>query len=291
MTDGCGFANYAVLKSLSQKFQWETFPTAIQMRIGGAKVSWIPFSYVPLAHQPPQGLLCLNPDGWRDISEPNIQIRPSQLKILEDPSKPKDPAKLIVDVLRSSHLKSPSRLSAETIVNLAENGVQTEVFVQLMSDGLKELFDGMTQWDGDNAMRTLWVNVARAGGVISQRRAREMGGEARVRGLGDRDKDDDDDADDDDDTMKIDRVAQPKSSAWWADEVSGCPSSLEETVMCLLESGFKPNELPMLADKLGRVLAKAIQTYVIRYKIDVPKSCHAFVIPGKLISSSCESGY
>lgn len=38
MTDGSGFANANFFHLLQQQFQWETFPSAVQMRIEGAKV-------------------------------------------------------------------------------------------------------------------------------------------------------------------------------------------------------------------------------------------------------------
>lgn len=39
MTDGCGFISHKALRKLQDIFQWPIEPTAIQMRIGGAKVS------------------------------------------------------------------------------------------------------------------------------------------------------------------------------------------------------------------------------------------------------------
>ena len=45
MTDGCGFANATLLSKLQEKFEWDNFPTVVQVRIGGAKVlqilSWL----------------------------------------------------------------------------------------------------------------------------------------------------------------------------------------------------------------------------------------------------------
>lgn len=38
MTDGCGLINKSALLSLRMKYDWTTFPTAIQMRYDGAKV-------------------------------------------------------------------------------------------------------------------------------------------------------------------------------------------------------------------------------------------------------------
>ena len=39
MSDGCGLANANFFKTLQDQFKWDTYPTAVQMRINGAKVS------------------------------------------------------------------------------------------------------------------------------------------------------------------------------------------------------------------------------------------------------------
>lgn len=41
MTDGCGFANAVLLTTLQAKHEWENFPTAVQVRIAGAKVLFL----------------------------------------------------------------------------------------------------------------------------------------------------------------------------------------------------------------------------------------------------------
>lgn len=172
----------------------------------------------------------------------------------------------------------PARLSAEIIINLSENGVGDGVFKTLMNDGLAELSAGLTCWDSgaENAMAHLWINVARSGGVITARLARIAAGESRARGFGDRDDEDSDD--DDEDAMA--QMPVQKSTAWWADPISGCPSSLEETVLVLIDSGFEPQTCPILADKLKQVLKTALDKYVFRFKMVVPMSCEALVIPG-----------
>lgn len=222
----------------------------------------------------------LHPSGrYDDGTEPIVWIRPSQTKIRYSQDISVDPSNLIIDVLRPPHLKYPARLSAETIINLAENGVHHDVFIQLMKDGLNELGGGLLNWDGEHAMATLWYKVARIGGVMSARMARELAGESRARGFGARDDVEDDE--DDEDAITVDTAISERSTAWWSDQISGCPSSLEETVMVLLDSGFTPTDCPVLADKLKQVLNTAINRYITRYKIDVPMSCGAFVVPGK----------
>lgn len=45
MTDGCGWINKAGLRRIHYQFQWSTWPTAIQCRVAGAKVSHNSFRY------------------------------------------------------------------------------------------------------------------------------------------------------------------------------------------------------------------------------------------------------
>ncbi|KLO18824.1 hypothetical protein SCHPADRAFT_993271 [Schizopora paradoxa] len=264
MTDGCGFINAHALRIIQQKLDLETLPTAVQVRFCGGK-----------------GLLCLDKDGKYNVEnqhEPSVGLRPSQVKINHQ----KDLIELdrtlrTVEVLRTSRMTYPARLSAEIIINLSENGVDDDVFKALMRLGLEEISSGLTCWDSDlpNAMCHLWTNVARSGGVITARLARLAAGESRARGYGDREDEDSDEEDEDD----IDQAAFQKSTAWWADPISGCPSSLEETVLVLIDSGFKPHTCPVLAEKLKQVLKVALEKYVYRFKMIVPMSCEALVIP------------
>ena len=71
------------------------------------------------------------------------------------------------------------------------------------------------------------------------------------------------------------------STAWWEDEISGCPSSLEEFVVALLKSGFRPENCPILLSKLYEVLKRCLKSQIDRYRIPVEKSCEAFIIPGE----------
>lgn len=210
-----------------------------------------------------------------------MELRPSQIKINYDPTKALDPAMCIVDVLKTSHMRTPIRISSEVIINLAENGVPHKVFVELLRKGLQEQVEGLTTWDGPEAMFDLWCAVSRAEGVMSARLAREAAGEARARGHSSREADEDNDFDADDDIEDLDAA---KSTAWWGDEISGCPSSLAETVMYLLDSGFTPSNCAVLREKLGFVIKSTINNYVLRYRLDVPMSCSAWLIPGMIFS-------
>ncbi|KAG1866468.1 RNA dependent RNA polymerase-domain-containing protein [Suillus tomentosus] len=259
MTDGCGYINKIALKALRELLQWDTTPTAIQCRIAGAK-----------------GLLILHPDSSENCSDvPRVWLRESQIKVKYPETRKLSSGHLTIDVLRSSHMRSPSRLAAETIVNFAENGVPHSVFIDLMKEGLDAIVDGLLDWDGPDAMYRLWQNVARAGAVVGSRLAREAGGEARSRGFAI--KDDDIEDDDEDDLNAV--IEIPRSIAWWGDEVSGCPSSLEETVMVMLDSGFTPRDCPVLAEKLRNVLKTMVDHFVQRYRIEVPMSCVGWIVP------------
>ena len=199
-----------------------------------------------------------------------------------------DPAHRIIDVLRSSHVRTPCTLSVETIINLSENGVPKTVFLDLLRQGLKELIEPLLEWDGPDAMRNLWCNMCRLGGVMSARRAREEPGLARVKGYSYFEHGSDErDLEDEDEFDLFDSTEEEKSSAWWRDEISGCPSSLEETVMCLIDSGFTPQKCPTLRTKLERVIKTYVKNYIKSYKITVPMSASAFLIPGKIKQSYC----
>ena len=216
---------------------------------------------------------------------PKVWIRPSQRKIKYPADHPRDPAHLIMDILRTSYMKSPARVSPETIINLAENGVPHQVFVELMKSSVANIIMGLTTWDGPDAMYNLWLNVEQAGAVCFARRAREAAGESRVRGFGERQIDEDeDDEDEDEERMDFNKALDQHSSAWWADYISGCPSSLEETVMVLLDSGFTPQQCPILREKLKQVVTSKVKTRTQNYRYDVELSAGAFVIPGLSIT-------
>lgn len=206
-----------------------------------------------------------------------MELTPSQRKIAYPPGVSPDPAHCIIDVLRSSHAKSPCRLSVETIINLSENGVPKAVFLDLLRQGLKELIEPLLEWEGPDAMRNLWCNMRRLGGVMAARRAREDAGLARVKGYSDYGSVELELEDE-----ELLEATEPRSSAWWRDEISGCPSSLEETVMCLIDSGFTPQNCPVLRDKLQKVVKGYVKNYIKSYRIDVPMSASAFLIPGKI---------
>ncbi|KAF8522755.1 RNA dependent RNA polymerase-domain-containing protein [Hysterangium stoloniferum] len=249
MTDGCGFINLCALQMLRNLLKWERLPSAIQFRYAGAK-----------------GLLLLRPD-YTYPDEPHIWLRPSQIKIsyardLHDASQ------RIIDVLRPSRLMHPARLSAETIVNIAENTTvpagqdKHEGISRLLQDGLERALLPFLSWtqtrhlpSGDReAMFLLWLAVSRAGNVMPMRMAREYSELARGRGLISRWADVEPGNDDED---------QP-SDELVDDVISGDLlnlTSLEETTLRLLDAGFRPQH-PFVNGKLKTIVKKVTDRYV-----------------------------
>ena len=286
MTDGCGFANRAVMRALYAKFPaWQDEPTAIQCRIGGAK-----------------GLLLVRHDlSPEEEMEPTVWLRPSQIKIRYSPlpldqcilPPGTDPSQLTIDVLRASRLKCPARLSTETITNFAENGVPYECFSRLFQINLEERVNALLKWDATDrnsdadaprsdasAMKLLWDALAREGGVVAARMSRVDSGRARISGYVADDQEDE--FDDEDGLSQLDAALHQQSSAWWEDPISGSPSSLEETCMTLIDSGFRPDTCAVLKAKLREVAKKVVKTFQTKYRFVVPMSCSAFIVPGNV---------
>lgn len=163
-------------------------------------------------------MLVLRDDDGADAASRNsfkIWVRPSQIKIR---GQPLDPGHLIIDLLRQSSIRSPSQISSEVIINIAENSFGPDmsnpshrILPELMEKALMEMVESLTMWEGPDAMYKLWVNVERAGGVNSMRRRRDMVGQQRFLGYGNKDYEDEDD--NEDDTIQRQgrrRVRQPK---------------------------------------------------------------------------------
>ncbi|TFK75829.1 hypothetical protein BDN72DRAFT_785862 [Pluteus cervinus] len=259
MTDGAGLINDAALLALHNNFHWPVYPTAIQIRFAGSK-----------------GMVSRHHSD-RD-KEPRIYLRNSQKKIQYPTTPSIDTAKSSIDVLRASNTHATCRLSVETIVNLAENGVPSSVFIDLLKQNGKALLTAFTKWDIPDAMVELYKVVGREGRVMAARRARENIANARVLGYSNRSPEEDSD---DEDGLPQDTFSE-RSSAWWPDEISGSPSTLEETVLNLLASGFTPSKCPILAAKLREVIKSQLLSHIRHLRIDVEMAATAFLIPDPL---------
>jgi RNA-dependent RNA polymerase len=124
-------------------------------------------------------------------------------------------------------MKTPGRLTSETLINLAENGVPHDVLTKLLQEGLDQNVAGLIQWEGEDAMLNLWCTLATKAKVMSSRKSREASTEARARGYQHSETEAHDDENGTDDMA----VIQERNSAWWYDEVPTCPKLFSD---CLL---------------------------------------------------------
>jgi hypothetical protein len=173
-------------------------------------------------------------------------------------------------------MQSSVKISREIIVNLSENGVSINIFTDLLCQHLKDTVSLLLQWDGQDAMPQLWATISKEGNVMAARIARESSWTAKAYGVqlyGDQEHGSDDDEPFYDDSSL-------HSTAWWGDAISGCPSSLEETVMAFLDSGFHPSFNTILAEKLHIVAKKAVKSCITKSRVKVPMSCSALIVPG-----------
>ncbi|CAL1696986.1 unnamed protein product [Somion occarium] len=278
MTDGCGLANAAFFKVIQQRMGKDHLPTAVQCRLNGVK-----------------GLFLLHPEHTNSaVDEPTVWVRPSQTKIRyhSEVLKTPDPTLFTLDLLRIAHMSSPARLSGETIINMAENGVPFFLFLDLMKIQLEEAVHKLTFWTDssfsdvrnlENACRLLRYNVEKDGSVPQVLLTRHNPGTARVQGFvadDAKNKDKlDTGLDDEYDIDELEGAWQEQSTAWWEDPVSGCPSSLHETVLVLLDAGFSPTTCGYLRHKLREVIQMTITRHTNKYHFDVTQSCTAFVVP------------
>ncbi|CAA7271026.1 unnamed protein product [Cyclocybe aegerita] len=61
--------------------------------------------------------------------------------------------------------------------------------------------------------------------------------------------------------------------------ISGCPSTLEETAIVLLDAGFTPQECPVLREKIKKVVTTKVENRTHNLKFDLEYSCTAFAVP------------
>jgi RNA-dependent RNA polymerase len=230
-----------------------------------------------------------NPELYT-LEEPIVHLRPSQIKIIYPSMSFDDPFFLALDILRIAHMKSYIRIGREMIVNLNANGVPQEIFGHLAHEQLKNVVDELLAWtdaESDDEMRSAMVRlmsaIDRIGFVKATRDAREQPGTARVRGLvlDDREEDDEEYDEDKEASFADDSGRRrERSTAWFADEISGCPSSLWEAVLVFISAGFTPKNNGVMAQKLYEIVKSTIDSKASKFRLQVPMSCSAFCVPG-----------
>ncbi|KZT61949.1 hypothetical protein CALCODRAFT_303732 [Calocera cornea HHB12733] len=263
LTDGCGFINGTAMRLIAQQLGWKSTPAAIQARFGGAKGMFL------LRPEPGESRKALH-KVFDFEGPPAIWIRDSQLKIQYGPPDQWDPAMLTVDVVKHSYLRCPARLSAEALVVLADRGVSPSVLIENLRNCVTDEVDSLTGVKSEEPFG-LRMTMDNGGKTIAERLKRIAIGTARAQGLGDEASDFMDDEEFD---QKEDR-----STAWWRDEISGCPSSIEESAMDVLDSGFTLQSCSYLRRKVQRVLEQRLTSVISRHKISVDSSAQAFAVP------------
>jgi hypothetical protein len=63
--------------------------------------------------------------------------------------------------------------------------------------------------------------------------------------------------------------------------------SLYQTVLELIQAGFKPQSSPILFEKMRFVLKQATERYLNKYHLEVCQSAKAFIVPGALDGPFC----
>ena len=254
LTDGCGFINGGALTLIARRLNLPSRPTAVQGRVAGSKGLWI-----------------LHPVDRSATEPPRIWIRDSQRKV-KLPSLEEGSAHVIFDVItQSNHIKVPARLNYQTVMNLAENGVSSEIFQCLLHEGLNELFSSLTQWDGPGAMPLLWSTVNSLGSVTRTRLQKIANGLERAIGLSSRfemDRKDEEDNDESDDEDSSDTCDDERS--------------LYQAVLELIQAGFDPRSSPILYEKMRTVVKQAMDRHLEKFHLDVCQSAEAFIVPGML---------
>ncbi|KAG1840300.1 RNA dependent RNA polymerase-domain-containing protein [Suillus subalutaceus] len=248
MTDGCGYISGAALTAIMRVMKYSSRPTAVQGRIAGAKGMWI----------------------W---------IRDSQNKINLGSLHKVDSAHRIFDLLAPSRVTGPSRLSSQTLVNLAHGRVPLSVLKDLMADGLHEEVRQLTEWSGPDSMLMVWRAVEQAGRVVTSRLRRRIAGQARALGLGQLRPNEELAAgiDDYDDVAVSPSLGNSVNRG--RDPYSGSPLTLHESVLELLQAGFHPLKLNQLFYKLEYVVTQVLDDYIEKFHIPVKESLEAYIIP------------
>ncbi|KAI0352282.1 hypothetical protein OH77DRAFT_1428830 [Trametes cingulata] len=281
-TDGCGFMSGAALSEIGRRMGYATRPTAVQGRIAGAKGLWM-----------------LHPRDRDPAGTPKIWVRESQRKINLDFNN-LHPAHRIFDLLAPPRVTLPSRLSRLTILNLAHNGVPTDVFVELMKETLDEQVRALTQWTRPQDMQLLWACVNRIGHVSAARIQQYALGASRALGLSGRIREDEFPSDEPSDPIEdlLDAAAEDvllgddESATLLAeleqagaiaqslrDKFTGEPLTLHGVVLDLLQAGFNPLRLPLLYEKLKIIISKVIEDVIREFHVSVPLSAEAFIVP------------
>jgi hypothetical protein len=268
MTDGCGFMNRSALALITRRLQLGLPPAAVQGRIAGAKGLWI-----------------LHPCD--DSTQPKIWIRSSQNKInlransLAPGKHWHERVHRIFDFVAASRVGTMSHISTQSILNLSHNGVPDDVLQSLMMEGLRLEVNPFLDWNRPHADIFLWDTINKAGRVSAgrlQRLAKERG-----RALGLQKKSWGDEwADANRQNLEPESTSAPFQTFSGRDERTKAPISVYEKGLELLQAGFMPNRSQVLWLSIKTMMTLAIDDAINDYRIPIPKSTQAYIIPDPL---------
>jgi RNA-dependent RNA polymerase len=248
-------------------------------------------------------MLCLHPDPSTDHdTKPRVWIRASQVKILVllwksltssmslivaqyTPEISALPENRIIDLVRCSQMRINCRINTQVMINLAENtakherGRMVDIFKNLINATFKEIISTFSVVDDKDALLRLCSSIEKSSSA--QRQLRHLARGARARGLI---HDHKTEPWVEDEGLSEGEDSAPESAAWWPDPISGLPSTLEETVISLLASGFTPKDTAILRVKLLEIFKSAVrrQARPPKFYCTLQESCYGVLIPGAL---------
>ncbi|KAG9083156.1 hypothetical protein FS749_006259 [Ceratobasidium sp. UAMH 11750] len=252
MTDGCGFLNWAALRAIQEKMGWDIFPVHVQARIAGAK-----------------GLFALHPEHRDPDEQPQIWIRSSQNKVKLQQKDRWSPFHYVLDVCSGPFFQHPSSITYEMILCLSARGVSDQLLVELLRKSIENIASDHEPPRHSHGSHILWDSIYNTHRVL-QNRLRQVISPEHQRAQGFMSYGDDGEID-----------PEEAISAKWdvgPDPNSGTPATAQEQILGWLQAGFSPTD-PWVMEKLVYLQEKLMKAAVKKFRITIPKSLRAHIIP------------
>ncbi|KAG8721371.1 hypothetical protein FRC09_007990 [Ceratobasidium sp. 395] len=252
MTDGCGFLNWTALRAIQEKMNWEIFPVHVQARIAGAK-----------------GLFVLHPEHQDPCEQPQIWIRSSQDKVKLQAKDSWSPFHYVLDVCSGPFFQQPSSITYEMILCLSARGVPDYTLIELLRKSIQDIANDHEPHSHAHGSQVLWDSIYNIHRVL-QNKLRHVISPEQQRAYGFVSYADDEEV-----------SPEENVSAKWdvrPDPNSGMPATAQEQVLGWLQSGFSPTD-PWVMEKLVYLQEKLLTAAVHKFRITIPKSLRAHIIP------------
>ncbi|KAG8743840.1 hypothetical protein FRC10_011307 [Ceratobasidium sp. 414] len=252
MTDGCGFLNWAALKAIQEKMGWDVFPVHVQARIAGAK-----------------GLFALHPENRDPNEQPQIWIRSSQNKVKLQRKDTWSRFHYVLDVCSGPFFQQPSSITYEMILCLSARGVPDHILIELIRKSIENIANDHEPPQHAHGSHVLWDSIYNTHRVLQNRLRQVISPEQqRAQGFF---------------SYGEDGEISPEEaiSAKWdgvPDPNSGTPATAQEQILGWLQAGFSPTD-PWVIEKLVYLQEKLMKAAVKKFRITIPKSLRAHIIP------------